>query len=213
MQGGQKSNVYLRSIDVSSVAERYLSGLFKNLVNPLNVNTSAVNNKVSNILTINENNIAKSHECDFGTGKTFACLGSKSYKITPNSNVNCMYCLDVVNKYNPIGIPVKRCEIESQIVYNMVDIFCSISCCIAELKQRLHMCIYSQSMVYLNEICRLCLKSISNVNEICAQDYRLLQIFNGPLTWDQFHKKTVYLKYIPENVHFLPSTEYIEQDT
>jgi hypothetical protein len=46
-----------------------------------------------------------------------------------------------------------------------------------------------------------------------ASDKRCLQIFNGPQSWEEFHKATTRFTSKPINVYYFPILYYIGQDT
>jgi hypothetical protein len=217
------SRVYLRGVDLVSLVDRYLKGEFSTLVNPLPVEASSLNQKTQSIVTVKENVNDINYQVDMGTGQTFGCLG---YKVTdkngtydvvdPNKEYNCMYCLRK-HKLEPFwGIPIRRDEKispngKSKIYFHMVDIFCSFKCRKAETKRRAHNTIYSHSMAYLAEIYN---KSTGrDFDGLSASDQRFLKIFNGPMSWKEFHANTVTYSQVPGNMYFLPVIELMEQNS
>jgi hypothetical protein len=208
-----ESQVYLRGVDFSVLLEKYLNGDFTNLTTPLSVESS--NQKSQSVMTIKENTIDMSYQFDLGVGQNFACIGYKvidkdgAYGVySPNKEYNCMYCLRKI-KQKPIGIPVRREEKNHKIYFHMADIFCTFNCCKAETKKRQQNALYSQSLVYLAEIYNKCTgKDFSNLK---STDQRLLKIFNGPMSWEEFHSDTVTYSEKPGNVYFLPIVEFLEQ--
>ena len=214
-----KSNfrVYFRGVDLAYLAERYLKGEFINLTNPLPVDTSVLNESPQKIVTIKDTTNTVSYQLDIGGGQSFACIGYKVKDkdgryafLDPQKEYRCMYCLRTIKK-NPLGIPIRREEKSSGILYyHMVDTFCTINCALAELQRRLSNCIYSQSMILLAEIHHKCTgEDISKMKP--SSDQRLLEIFNGPMSWDEFHSNTMTYAEKPGNMFFLPVRECLEQ--
>lgn len=219
-----ESRVYLRGVDLISLVDRYLKGEFVTLVTPLSVEVSNLNQNTQSIMTIKEKVHDSGYQLDMGTGQHFACIG---YKVTDKDGTygifdtdkeyNCMYCL---RKHKPepfYGIPIKREEKispngSSKIYFHMVDIFCTFRCRKAETKRRIHNTIYSYSMTYLSEIYNKCTgKDFSNLKP--ASDQRLLKIFNGPMSWKEFHSDSVTYTETPGNMYFLPVIELLEQNS
>jgi hypothetical protein len=166
------------------------------------------------------------YQLDLGAGQTFACVGYKVHTKDGNYGVinsetigkyRCMYCLKKMGQNYPLGIPVKRqMRINENGVenfyYHMIDVFCRFECAYAELKRRQGNQLYNHSLVYLSEIYNLFTKKdISTLKP--SSDYRLLKIFNGPMSWDEFHKNTSIYTSRPGNVFFVPVIEYLEQET
>lgn len=211
--GDFDTRVYLRGVDLVALTDQYLNNEFINLVEPLSVDVSVLDEKQHNIITVADNN-SPSYQLDLGTGQNFACIGYKIYDksgkygvLDPHKEYNCMYCLRKI-KEKPIGIPIRREEKDDKIIYHMIDIFCTFNCQLAELRRRINNCIYSHSMVYLAEIYWMCTrKDISELKP--ASDQRLLKIFNGPLTWNEYHANTVTYIEKPGNIYFIPAIEYI----
>jgi hypothetical protein len=215
------SRVYLRGVDLNSIVEKYLKGEFVTLTTPLPIDISGITQTSQPIISIKENVNDVSYQIDIGTGQTFGCIG---YKIIDkdglygtfdqNKKYNCMYCLRKI-KQNPLGIPIRREERASingttKIYYHMVDIFCTFNCCKIEIKRRSQNSIYSQSMVYLAEIYNRC--TGKNFSELkCSPDQRFLKIFNGPMSYEEFHSGTVSYVEKPGNMYFQPVIELIEQ--
>lgn len=213
--------VYLRGVDLATLVEKYQKGEFATLITPLPVDVSEINQKPQTIVTIRENISNTSYQLDLGIGQTFACIGYKvidkdgSYAVLdPNKEYNCMYCLRKI-KRNPLGIPIRREERlypegSIEIYFHMVDIFCTFNCWKTEIRKRSQNTIYSQSMVYAAEIYYKCTgKDFADLKP--ASDQRILKIFNGPMSWKEFHTSTSTYAEKPGNMYFLPVLEYLEQ--
>jgi|SRR5579875_364748 len=208
------SVVYFKGIDFIDLVKKYLNGDFKEITSPLPVDIELINEKPKSIITMKQKS---SFEYNFGIGTNFALIGYKAYgkdgkyaEINPNKVYNCMYCLRPI-KENPIGIPIHKEEKGEKKIYHMIDIFCSFECCYAEYINRLHNTIYAYSYIYLCEI--FSLVTGKNSSELKpAKDKRLLQIFNGDVTWEEYHNNTTQYREKVGNLYFLPVTEYIEAD-
>lgn len=218
-QQNNNSRVYLRGVDIFGIVEKYINGEYRNLKEQTKVELREFENNREDIITIKDN-INNSYQIDM-CGQKFACIGYKVFSkdgkygvIDPCIEYNCMYCLRKI-KDRPLGIPIKREERRGEdgnikIYYHMIDIFCTFNCWKAEIKKRLQNVLYSQSMVYASEIYNKCTgKDFSNLSP--ASDQRLLKIFNGPMTWKEFHSDTFTYNEKPGNIYFLPIIEYLEQ--
>lgn len=115
---------------------------------------------------------------------------------------NCMYCLDKIKTHN-LGIPIYKKELGEGIQYYTVDIFCDYDCCAAEICKRRHNPLYKMSMIYLLEI--FTSRTGLSAGELrIAPDQRLLEIFNGTLSWTEFHSPAVRYTEKVSNIHFIP---------
>ena len=212
------SRVYLRGVDLPTLTNQYLEGNFVKLTTPLPIDVSSLEEQPSNVVTINNKLTKLSYEFDPGCGRTFVCVGYKvcdkggGYAVlNPNQESSCMYCLRKIDK-NPMGIPIRREQRDGKIYYHMIDIFCVFECIVAEIQRRINNSLYSQSMEYASELFTLCTgKDASKLRS--ASDHRLLKIYNGPMTWEEFHTNTTKYMEKPSNIYFLPVIEYLEQDS
>ena len=219
------NRVYLRGVDLVGLVERYLNNEFIDLKDPIPVYPAASIELVAQnekIVTVSDNTKVKSYQLDLGAGQIFNCIGYKVYEadgrygvIDPSviAGSRCMFCLRRIGKSTDqaIGIPIRRQAIEGQIYYHMVDIFCRFRCAYAELRRRRGNQLYSHSMEYLAEIyTRTTGKDISQLKP--SSDPRLLQIFNGPMTWDEYHADSTTFSEKPTNIFYVPIIEYVEQD-
>lgn len=104
---------------------------------------------------------------------------------------NCMYCLKPSKSTEFIGIPVGKTINNGEAVYTTIDAFCSYACTNAELAERQQNLLYTNSEFLLFEMFEIETgKSYSEMPK--SEDRRMLQIFNGNLTYERFHqlKKT-----------------------
>lgn len=134
MQTYQKSRVYLRGVNLSLLAEKYIAGEFFTLLPNMPTNIAVTTGQSNILITNSEENINKSYECDLGSDRTFAKLDCKIYH--QPKGYNCMYCLRKIIDHQPIGIPIKRQEKQGLIYYHMVDVFCSFSCTSSETRKK-----------------------------------------------------------------------------
>ena len=71
---------------------------------------------------------------------------------------------------------------------------------------------YSLSSVYAAEIYNKCTgKDYADLSP--ASDQRYLKIFNGPMTWDEFHSNNAVYSEKPTNMYFLPIIEFSEHNS
>lgn len=212
-----ETRVYLRVVDLSALTDRYLNGEFTNLNRLIEVDPTPV---VSMKPILQQKIVHRDHHLDVGAGQLFSCLGYKvhdnngNYTCVPGlyetSEYNCMYCLTRINQKS-LGIPLHRTEENGKIFYHCIDIFCSFECTYAEILSRRNNTLYVDSLVYLAEIYHLMTgKDITGLKP--ASDKRMLKIFNGKLSPEEFHSDTVKFPTRPGNVFFLPVMEYLEQD-
>lgn len=212
------SCVYLRGVDLASLADRYLKGEFIKLVTPIPIESSLLKERPSSIITSNDKSTSVPYEFDPGYGRNFVYVGyrvsekdGKYALLDPSLKWYCMYCLRKTSD-NPMGIPIRREQRGEKIIYHMIDIFCCFECMVAELRKRNNNPLYSQSMTYISELFTLCTgKDITELKP--ASDQRLVKRFNGPMTWEEFHTTTIKYSEKPSNVYFLPVIEYIEQNS
>lgn len=116
------------------------------------------------------------------------------------TEVNCMYCLRATT--TPVGIPVRR----HGNCYNMVDVFCGLRCAYAEVKCRRDS-IYVDSSTLLVDLWRRAGNDAASFEP--APDRRLLKIFNGPMTWEQFHD-TGATESVPGSIRFVSSSQVMQ---
>lgn len=136
----------------------------------------------------------------------YKVYGEKYSQLHENEKYNCMYCLMRIEK-DPVGIPIRREVINDEIHFHMIDVFCSISCALAELLARVgNNVIYGNSYEYLYEISL----AFTGKAPQSAGDKRLLKIFNGHLTWEEFHRETKSFSNRSPNISFHSVLENID---
>lgn len=219
------SRIYLRGVDFMNLVERYLNSEFVNLNTPLKVNTRAVQHTQQDLVTVTHDTQHKPYMLDVGAGQSFICLGYKVYDNHGNygqmdpemiDEYNCMYCLmpfeNLEDKSEVMGIPVKReVHIDSngkkKHCYHMIDIFCCMRCMYREYKNRTNNKLYAQSECLISEIfTKFTGKDPSHLR--AATDHRALEIFNGLMSWEEYHADTTIYER-PGNVYFVPVIEYL----
>lgn len=224
-QQNTMSRIYLRGVDLLNLVERYMHSEFVHLKTPLKVDNSVAEHAKQNVITLEEDIGHKPYILDIGAGQNFICLGYKVYDKEGNygpldpeqfESYNCMNCLMpfeyLTDTTEVMGIPVKR-EIktneqgQTQYIYHMVDIFCCMRCMYAEYKKRSNNKLYTQSEALISDLwVRYTGRSPAELKP--ASDCRILEIFNGPMNWKEYHKDTVRYQR-PENVFFIPTGVYL----
>ena len=179
--------IYLRGVELLNIVEKYKQGKYTSVdVLPLsNEQKRQIRAKKSvvsdNKMAVVDNEFVNEH----GTKYLILTHGNPPY--------NCMYCLHPIKDNNGIGIPVSKVEKNGQCTYEMVDIFHPFGCVLAELRQRLWYATvrYDYSIQYLAEIYESETgQAFTDLKE--APDKYLLQLFNGPMQWDQWISQCGY---------------------
>lgn len=216
------NNIYFRGIDLGAIVEKYRKGDYSNVKTSLF--TKNISIKVSNsVVKQNDDTIKnKSFLGKISEGIEYICLGNIIYDseghykpATLDRAYNCMYCIKPIAKTeNMCGLPIKRTYDETQkcIIFHMIDVFCCWDCAYAEYAERHHNSLYDNTLVYMKEIFTLSTgKPCTELRK--ATDRRCLQIFNGPLSYEDFHQKTIRFTKKPINVYFFPTAYSITQDS
>lgn len=135
------------------------------------------------------------------------------YKVAPfsrsDNKLRCMYTLEPIADY-PVGIPIAKRVNEGIPTYFCVDLFATFNDAYAELKNRLrdraNRDTYNRSEGLLKEIF-----SVYYPGEalIASPDNKLLQIFNGPMTIDEFRTKTFTISQMSQKHILMPSINLI----
>lgn len=217
-----ETRVYLRGVDLFALTERYLAKEFEQLTTPLTVEPkrSSATPKQT-LLTVKEEIKRKSYQFEISPGQLSYCLGYRVYSPSGDYSVvepekikgsRCMYCLrKIETQRQALGIPIKRTEINGSLFYHMVDIFCRIECAYGELRRRGSTPLYSQSIQMIAELYTTSTgKSFSELKP--SSDPRLLKIFNGPMTWEEYHTDHNVVPSQLNNIYYIPTIEYIEQN-
>ena len=208
-----EQRVYLRGVDIAELTQKYFAGEFKDLKDPIPPCKTTIAPMKDVRQLIPE---TKSYHVDIG-GQTLACIGYKVFEkegiyanYLPDKPYRCMQCLQKVSGQT-MGIPILREERAGKIYYHMLDVFCSFRCIYTEIIRRRHNSIYSSSMACLGEIYeKVTGSSISDLKPL--SDRRLLKMWNGPMTWAEYHADTKYYPEKPGVIFFLPVPEYLEQE-
>lgn len=126
----------------------------------------------------------------------------------PVEKLRCMYTLELIEDTTPIGIPMFRKIVGDKILFHCVDIFGSFNAALAELRKRKdsktsgHL--YKNSEQYLLELFD---EYYPNEELIPFPDQRLLQIFNGPMSYKDFCGSIKKLTGIKSRYICLPVVE------
>lgn len=219
-----KMGTYLRGVDLHSLVEKYLQGQTEHITTSIIEGEAKFISQVQAV-SLKSKPKATKHEFTNESGRPFIYLGyrlqpgGKYGEISPGVRAKCMYCLKEVSS-SCLGIPITKetgrhlqISYGVETIYHTIDIFCWFRCTLAELKRRqlYQNTIYSYSMTYLSEMYEATTK-LPFSTLIPASDNRLLQIFNGPLEYEEWEGDLKYSSK-PENIHYLPVVAYIEGTT
>lgn len=138
-------------------------------------------------------------------------VGGKYGKYNYMNEYNCMYCLKKISEGTCRGIPIIKKVEGGKLSYYTIDIFCSMECCDAEVDRRRNNPIYVYSSQYIRELFSLITGKPEHEIKP-SSDRRLLKVFNGPLTLDEFHSKATRYTEKPGNFNF-SSLTYVPQNT
>lgn len=216
------NNIYFRGVDLQAIIEKYRKGGYTNIVTSLFTKELPI--KVSNTNVIKQNNDIIKNRSFIGKiseGIEFICLGNivcddqGHYKpIEPDRAYNCMYCIrPILNNESKLGLPIKRTvdEITGCLFFHTIDVFCCWDCVYAEYSERYTNSLYENTLIYMKEI--FSLSTSKSSIELCkASDRRCLKIFNGPLTYEEFHQKSIRFTKKPVNIYYFPTSYSIAQD-
>jgi len=161
-----QERVLLRGVDVCKCLSEFRSHVFTGVPKTSGISKQLIQSK-SDV------------KRDMINGVPYKCVSNRV--ISDTENYNCMYCLRSVPGSQAIGIPLS-CRKNT---YFTVDIFCQHECQYAEA------CLRARLFKEYSESPRLCREMYSKTfpgKELKeAPDRRLLQVFNGDLTHEQFH--------------------------
>lgn len=199
-------SVYFRELNISELTDRYLEGDYDEKLLPL-----SGSRKRHTVFDLNED---KSFIIE-SAGRKYALLNRTVanvdgyYEISKNKDARCMQCLRKVSEGEeiPFGIPIAKEMMGDIKVYHCIDVFCNFGCRKTELNSRLGGEIYKHSNTLLNELFTL-LTGLPIDRFRGVGDRRLLKIFNGPMSWKQYHSTEyefvedyIMVKFIPVKSH------------
>lgn len=195
---------YLRGVDIGNLTEKYFAGQFTTFATQTPV---AITKTITTqpVVISNSKVALKPYEFMSDTGKKFSYIGyrakecGKYGEVVPGTPAKCMYCLRDVDPSIAIGIPIAK----QQGIYHCIDIFHWYSCALAELRRRIkyNNMLYEHSMIYLGEMYELTTgKSFDTCK--ASPDNRLLQIFNGDMTYEDFDACQIVPR--PDTLYFYP---------
>jgi hypothetical protein len=211
-------HVYFKGVNFLSLIKKYFQEAPAVLQNTPITNSQAPDKE---ILVSQRPPISHSYEWKLPNGRTIIAYGYKAYTdkgdfsvVDGNKEYNCMYCLRKI-KSSPLGIPILRDYFhyiddnvdQDMLYYHMIDIFCCFNCLLAETKKRLNNPLYTMSLAYISELYTLITGKDFELLEP-AQDNRLLKVFNGPMSWNDFHKDSTLYSNVPSFIYFIPTLEY-----
>lgn len=190
------SRVYLRGVNLEKVVEGYRAGSYQD------AERQAVD--VGDHASVVKTAKAPPGATMVCNSQSMLSLGKKTYD--DDQAYNCMHCLRPVGD-DCVGIPIYRERAPEDDVYHMVDIFCGLRCAYAAVKRRTDS-IYSQSAALLMYLWRL---SGDTGTLTPSPDPRLLKVFNGPLSWDEYHALDGEHPTVPGGVRFAAGEELLQR--
>lgn len=221
------SRIFFPAVNLKQVSEKYSTGAFSNKSWPVgNTSTDLVKDKSITIKpTLMYADTSKEQFIEFtnlGT-KTMTMInhtvnyqGAYNRAVVKNKKVRCMYCLwefDVCEEA-PLGIPIAMQQLDDgRMSYYTVDIFCSFPCMLAEcqVRHKSNDALYSCSINFIHQMWAGMTGKKSNELRP-APDKRLLNIFNGTMTYDQFRKNIGKYSSNTSISVLVPVLQYIEKD-
>lgn len=126
-----------------------------------------------------------------------------------NGKLRCMYTLEPIQDF-PVGIPIAKRVVGEISTYYCVDLFATFNDAYAELKNRLrdraHKETYSLSEGLLKELFAM---YYPGETLVASLDNKLLEIFNGPMTIDEFRQKAFTITKMDQKYLLVPSINLI----
>ena len=206
-----------RGINISTIVENYTYGFYKN-VTKLEETNIEIKNEGNNQIVRKTEKSNNYYEVTPEVGRPFVYVlylpnEQLVYKSVPTNingkKYNCMHCLKE-NLETGIGIPVLKKEIDGNVFWHCVEIFCSFNCMFSELRNKLvtEHTLFSESLILTSELFENCTgQPFSSLKP--ANDRRLLKKWNGHMDYNQFHENPGYYVSIPNNYFFTPVIQTI----
>ncbi len=212
-------NIYFRGLDLGQIVSKFILRGYANMTTSCFTKKEIVPSESKALVKTSEIDHPKTYVSSLPDGRNYIRLGyivsdkDGFYKpIDPSLCYNCMYCLRRIlptDKYH--GLPIHKTVEGEKTAYHEIDIFCTWNCACAEYNSRCKNTLYEYTYSYMKEVFRLSTgKPESELRP--ASDRRCLQIFNGPQSWDEFHKSSVKFVEKPLNVFYFPILYYISAD-
>lgn len=156
----------------------------------------------------------KSHKFSIVNKTLLQKNGSPMYEKNSGSNMRCMYTLEIIPEdISPIGIPIQKKIVGKEIIFHCIDVFGSFNAAYSELLKRRESLKdkmwYKNSEKYLKEIFS---EHYPNEKLIPLPDQRLLKIFNGELTFEEFNKSAKKYKNAVNKYICLPMIQQLQFD-
>ncbi|AYV86087.1 MAG: hypothetical protein Solivirus5_15 [Solivirus sp.] len=213
------SVIYFRGLDLGAIVSKFITGGYSGVTRSCFTKREIVASESKALITTQEIEQRKSYISVFADGRTYIRLGYIVYDkdgvykpIDPNQIFNCMFCLRRIlpnDKFQ--GLPIYKTVEGDKVAYHEIDIFCTWDCACAEYNCRSKNTLYEYTYTYMKELFHLTTGRPENELKP-ASDKRCLQIFNGPQSWEEFHKSTMRFAEKTPLVYFFPVLYYIEQD-
>ena len=217
------TRVYLRGVDLAKLAQNYREGKYENMAfdnfgsSTLNTSENFSNlSKLDQLIALKD--VSDVESCYSAlTGKKYICLGQKvdengQYVRIP-ANMTTFRCMNCIREFSGFywGIPIRKKVVGDQQFYFTIDIFCHPACTLRKIRQRKNNKLYEQSEHLFSEIFEgRTGESFLSLNPV--SDSRLLQIKNGPMTWEQYHRLSKTYTEKPSNIICYPILEFLEPD-
>lgn len=192
--------VFLRGVKVREIFEKVMRNEYENYDFTLNPASSR-----GQIRILKNNQVSTEKKCD----RSYKCVGERNGD--SNTKVKCMYCLRDTTLGDSWGIPITR----KDYTFYCIDIFCCQECQLAESIIRAKL---EKSYQFAPSLCKEMRRIYSSEPLHPASDRRLLQVFNGSMTYEEFHKShgtftssSHVIRDFDRKVDFRLGTEYIEE--
>jgi hypothetical protein len=173
-----------------------------------NIESTHYNNNTTNIEELNKKDKHVTYSFYDTSKKSVKCVITLTNLINnplpPKTNIMCYWCKHTC-PYSPIGCPIKYSKSPKK--HYVVDgIFCSFNCCASFINENSHITTYNNSMQLLHKMCNEINDSDSEIIINPAPNWRLLNIFGGNLSIEEFrhHFKTYSYKDIENYITSLP---------
>lgn len=140
--------------------------------------------------------------------------GESRYEKNSRNNLRCMYTLEIIPPdVTPIGIPIQKKIVGKEIIFHCIDVFGSFNAAYSELLRRRDSVKdkiwYKNSEKYLKEIFS---EHYPKEKLLPLPDQRLLKIFNGDLSIEEFNKSVKKYKNAVNKYICLPMIQQLQFD-
>lgn len=190
----------LYNIDINEIDRKYNFN-FKSNIDTVNYNANTTN--LEELNKQDENTTYSYYDNSKKNKRCVLTLIDNIGKVLPtNTDILCHWCKHAC-PYSPIGCPIKYSE-KSKEHYLVDGIFCSFNCCLSHINDNSHKSLYDNSIFLLHKMYKDLNSKEIQINP--ASDWRLLKIFGGHLTIDEFRNnfKTYSYKNTDNYITSLP---------